>query len=223
MASDEDSIQGLEDLIANSYVASMFPDDRKQNFIPSGVVNQIVTRKSITEELGAAEDDLINFILRSAKKLFTISLICGLNNRKLKKAMVHFKNGCAVDEQLPVDIPLDRTPHPWFPSTPWSKLKKTEFLNKQWMLLAPVFPAGFVKLNLKQEHIFPFTFVDKETKEGTFGAVYQVTIHEAHQEEPLRKMSHACRFDYISHQTTFYGMLTVFRQTATLQMSLSRS
>lgn len=179
--------QGLEDLIASSYVASKFPDDREQDFIPSGLVNQIVTRNSITEELGTAEDDLISFILKSAKKLFTISLICGLNGPKLQKAMVYFKNSCAVDGRLPVDIPLDGTPHPWFPSTLWSKLRKTEFLKKQWMLLAPVFPAGFVKLKLKQEHIFPFTFVDKETKEGTFGAVYQVTIHEAHQEEPLRK------------------------------------
>lgn len=201
---DENSTTpGLEDQVANCFVISVFPDDRTQDFIPNGMVNQIVTRESIVEEFEVAEDDLINFILESANKLFIISLLCGLNNGQLQKAMVHFKNSCAADAQLPFDIPLNGTPHPWFPSKLWSTLKKRNFLSKQWMLLAPVFPAGFVKLKLKQEHIFPFTFVDKETKEGTFGAVYQVTIHEAHQEEPLRKVSHAYRFDYTSHQTTF--------------------
>ncbi|ROW10439.1 hypothetical protein VMCG_01821 [Cytospora schulzeri] len=193
---------GLEELIPDFYEVSKFPDDRPQDFLPNGSVDKIVTRGSIIQELGAIEhsgpvgrgskaaadeNDLINFILKAGKKVFTISLISGLRHNQLRKAMIQFRNNGYVDEELPFNVPIDETDHPCFPPQLWSKLAKKDFQSKQWMVIVPVFPAEFKKLELEQGHIFPFIFVDEERKEGTFGNVYQVTIHETHQEKPMRK------------------------------------
>lgn len=231
----------LEDQIRRSFVNSVFPEDSPvQKFLPEGAVDRIITRRSIINELWfdggvtasdedreltTAENDLVEYILTSAKKIFTISLMSGLANVQLKNAMVHFKENRVLDGQLPFDIPLNDTPHSdfFFPDRPWTRLRKEDFMTEQWKLLAPVFPKVFVTLVLKQNHIFPFTFVNQERKEGTFGAVYQVTIHEAHQEEPVRKVSYTLNVHCIPNKPFWFRILTAFRQMATLPTSLSKN
>lgn len=137
MASNDGDLSSpmLEDQIFSSFVFSVFPEDRKQRFWPEGSVERIITRRSIINklwfdgdkpvpdedrEISPAQNDLIGFILTSAKKIFTVSLIINLSNDQLKTAMVHFKENGVVDSQLPFDIPLDGTPHPHFQPPLWN-------------------------------------------------------------------------------------------------------
>ncbi|KAK7734705.1 hypothetical protein SLS53_007810 [Cytospora paraplurivora] len=199
MANDSSSDEGdsLGDQIAEFYVESTFPQDSQQQiFLPHGLEDQIVTSNSIHHELYGGRKplkteqlDLINSILESAKKILIISRISGLRKRKLHRAMLHFKENGFVDTDLPVVISKNEPIHPLFPPKLWPALNKAAFLRDQWKLLAPVFPKKFLRLELQQDDIFPFTFVHPDSKTGTFGDVYQVTVHEAHQEEPMRKQN----------------------------------
>lgn len=216
MASDaaDPSNVGLENQIGNSYVKSVFPDGPTQNFIPEGVLDRIINRGSIIHYFWGAEDDgamererkisaeqidLVDFILTSGKKVFTTSLISGLKGNELCKAMVYFKNDNFVDGNLPTND----TTCPCFHTSPWSSISRTQFLSSQWKVIVPIFDTEFERLDLEPDRIFPFIHVTGR-KQGTFGIVHQVTIHEAHQKEPMRKVSHTFSPSYITIHVLIY-------------------
>lgn len=183
----------LEDRIAKSFSYSAFPDGTKSPFIPRANVEDLVTYDSVRTELfggssaqSLAPDELINYVTSSAKKLFIISMLSNVTSSDLRKAMEKFKQHDFGDKNLPVLAEdFDNYPRCF---EDWGILKKQNFKSGQWQLLVPVFPKEFEKMQLRPEHILPFTYVDSQRKEGTFGDVYQVTIHDSHQELPMRKV-----------------------------------
>jgi hypothetical protein len=189
------TIVPLEDQIANGYVYSEFPvDAAKQPFLPDGELDKLITNDSVIQELDladGAESELIEFICQPAKKVFANALISGLGGQNLRKAMSKFKRHGFCDKSLPVGPEFEKLSCVSIP--PWSKMKIRYFRDNQWKFLAPVFPNPApdkdLKLVLEPEHILPFTYVDEQSREGTFGNVYQVTIHPSHQEVPMKKVS----------------------------------
>jgi hypothetical protein len=189
----------LGDAIADKFEESRFPvGGSVQCFLPHGMLDILVTRASVASELEISDskhlsdDDrhLLDFIIGKAKTVFAVSLLSGLKGTKqLRKAMAMFLEHGFGDASLPITMTDNELAScPYF-AKPWNKLKRMNFKREQWKLLAPVFPATSTRLDLEQDSIFPFTFVDEQSREGTFGNVYQVTIHPAHQEKPMLKVS----------------------------------
>lgn len=195
----------LEDQMSEALVASVFPEGYKREFIPNDKVEELVTERSVTQALLAdeASDEpfrdeacgsmtvndqthaLVGFVLKSAKKLFMISLMCGMSGDRLRRAMESFHLHAFSDKDLPLTSSKSLD-HYAFRTRAWSALRRNLFMENQWKLLVPVFSPGFVRLHLEPEHILPFVHVASERREGTFGNVYQVTIHPSHQEDPVR-------------------------------------
>lgn len=192
--------------IVKSYVHSVFPEGTKVRFIPQDSLDNLITSESVAREFSAADAQsgqsakqptheggydygLVEFVLSSAKKIFTISLLCGLRSGDLREAMIVFKAKHFGDSNLPVSFQDNQWIHDRFAPPLWDFLKTDSFAEKQWALLAPVFPKEFKEeLKLENKQILPFTFVDPKKKEGTFGTVYEVTIHPSHQIEPMLKV-----------------------------------
>ena len=182
-------MSSLADKIVEGYATGVF-DNPPRDFLPQSSVDQFVTRAAIIEELKDEDRDLdnnedkylVDFIHQSAKKVFATAIITGIGGNDLYKAMREFKDNNFQDESLPLKKDAI-CKLPCFSGKFWNKLRTYDFLRNQWIFLAPVFSKSQFKLDLEPEHIFPFTWVSNDPpKEGTFSQVYQVTIHEAHQE-----------------------------------------
>jgi len=179
----------LQDRILEGYEIGMF-DNTPRPFFPECRIAELITRDSIVEELeyedcdleNSEDNSLIDFIVKYAKKVFAIALMIDVSGANLRVAIKNFKAFNFQDESLPLS--KDALPGlPFFSKKPWSRLRTHNFLQNQWIFLAPVFSKTKFKLDLEPEHILPFTWVSNEAKDGTFSQVFQVKIHESHQED----------------------------------------
>lgn len=184
----------LEDQIVGSYERSEFPPGWAQHYVPEGCLERLITKDSIIREFTRddesggekqVDEDLLDFILRSAQKLLAVSLLTGFNTSDLHRAMKIFKSSGFSDTKLPIKY-TDRLESPWS-ELQWSAVKLGDFRNHQWKFLVPIFREDEIKLELESLHILPFTLATRDTKQGTFGDVWEVKIHESHLEKPMRK------------------------------------
>lgn len=192
--------QSLGDQIMEALVVSTFPPGSHQVYMPEGHLDQLITEQSIIGELAGMfnlssqkqadvhiNESLIEYILKSATKVFAISLICGVEAGALRKAMEVFKSNGFDDGNLPVKF-TDSGETPWS-QLHWPSLVTHKFRQRQWMFLVPVFRRGMLDVNLEPHHILPFALAPSEKPEGRSHNLWEVTVHEAHQEEPMRKVS----------------------------------
>lgn len=191
---------------------------RQSNSYPRGVLHNLITEDAVAHELNtkiATQQELIKFICQSAEKVFASAILATYTGKDLRKSMSRFKTLGFSDASLPVTradfdriVDGDRVLRKL-----WTNIKKGYFVDKQWIFLAPIFPdpenltEEKLKLVFLQEHIFPFTFVHETRREGSFGFVYQVTIHPSHQESIMKKVSctylHVIPFIYIMKTNTY--------------------
>lgn len=188
-------MQLLEDQIVRNYVGAEFPPGWKQYYVPEGCLERLITKESITREFTRndetggkkhVDEDLLDFILQSAKKLLAISLLTGVDTSNLHRAMKIFKSTGFKDTRLPIKS-ADTLEPPWS-KLQWSIVKLGDFQEKQWRFLVPIFREDEIKLELENLHILPFTLAAKDKKEGTFSNVYEVQIHESHLQKPMRNV-----------------------------------
>jgi hypothetical protein len=177
----------LADLIVGSYAIGVF-DNPPRVFLPQSFLSEFITKAAVAEELEENLDTdnnsgLVNFIVESAKKVFATAIISAIDGSNLYMLMKRFQETEFDDSCLPLkrDTMLAL---PCFQGKFWNKLRTHNFLQNQWVFLAPIFSKSQFKIELEPEHIFPFTWVSNDAKEGTFSNVYQATIHESHQEDP---------------------------------------
>jgi hypothetical protein len=177
----------LADLIVGSYAIGVF-DNPPRVFLPQSFLSEFITKTAVAEELEENMDigndsGLVNFIVESAKKVFATAIISAIYGSNLYMLMKRFQENEFDDKRLPLkrDTMLAL---PYFQGKFWNKLRTHNFLQSQWVFLAPVFSKSQFKIDLEPEHIFPFTWVSNDAKNGTFSIVYQAMIHESHQEEP---------------------------------------
>jgi hypothetical protein len=172
----------------------------KQDFLPHGCIDILITEYAVIKELGFSEEEsrkesnikLLSFILKDAKKIFAILLCAGFSNQSkdLRKAMTQFRKKSFGDASLPI---TSRTRHkvPFFgddetePQKPWDLVRTRNFCKEQWAFLAPVFSKERLDLELHSDDILPFIFKDDDVKSGAFGEVHRVTVHPSHQENPV--------------------------------------
>lgn len=191
----------LDDQITARLVDSVFPHGWDQNYMPEKRLDPLITRSSVLQEFSRSYDDesdgpgqtqvnvdesLMNFILDHGKKVFAISLISGVIARSLHKTMKRFQQSQFDDSRLPVAF-MDPNKPPWcYLQRTWSAANRMGFEKNQWKFLVHVFDDNQVEVDLKKQHILPFTLISEKRKEGTFSDVWQVAIHEAHQKQPMR-------------------------------------
>lgn len=197
----------LEDQISHHFVTSEFPPGWTQKYMPRDCLNKLITKSTIIQELSRddmddwgepshrevdVDEDLIKFIITSAKKLFAITLISGIASKRLHMVMKIFKASHYDDSKLPTS--MDQSKPPWSHLSRWSNVVKGRFADNQWIFLAPVFREDQVRMELDNRHILPFKLASDQRREGNFSDVWEVTINKAHQERPMVIVVFSSRF-----------------------------
>jgi hypothetical protein len=67
----------------------------------------------------------------------------------------------------------------WTAFRSWDENAVFDFFERQWQFLAPIFEPDVFEYRLHRDAILPFTWKG-QLKEGGFGQVYQVIVHEHH-------------------------------------------
>lgn len=167
--------EDLRALIWKTFVVSKFPPDSHQReFSPEGTLRRIITINSVWEELANTEEELVDFVLQDAQKVFAIAVFSAIRGDELKETLRKLKEHNVKDQNLPIRSSRAEQ-HPCFRDL----FSQYEFLKNQWSFLAPTF--GDIDIVLDLEAVFPFTEVERQTStEGAFGTVYEVTLHESH-------------------------------------------
>jgi|SRR2546421_3013005 len=182
----------LEDRIFNKFAKSKFGNEKEELYLPEGCINELVIEATIKETLKSSLDSLsvseqklfVEFIEQKAKKVFATAILASLRDYELCQAMRKFRDYGFVDDLLPIpnykSNSTARIPDA-FSDKPWTEWKFFQFYNHQWKFLVPVFMKDQLKYNFERDCILPFKSVGSQPKEGTFGDVFEVEIHESHQ------------------------------------------
>lgn len=187
--------------ILNSFATSDYDDDKK-NFLPEGCFDVLVTYESVVEELGLEKvylednhgaNDLVEFILRKAKRLFITALFIHFPDPPplLSQVMSIFKEVDFDDTFLPI-TPSDRLKAPFFKDgtdnvrAPWTYSKINSFCKHQWSFLAPVFHR-MDHMNLRPEHILPFLKPRRDVfyRYRQNSSYRQIRVHPDHLLDPI--------------------------------------
>ncbi|KAL2679081.1 hypothetical protein Neosp_009838 [[Neocosmospora] mangrovei] len=220
----------LSELIFDTLVKSKF-DKTERPFSPEGSIDKYITRASITRALGAndstVDEDLIDFILKKAKRVFAIAIYSRLENDQLRKAMEFFKSHSMSDDGLPfvkaqwgehaeeppgLEDPAE-PPHHSYDSNEsadgdyddgedvdetWSKISIDGFCKEQWAFCAPVFSTDTINHDLEPDTVIPITAKDTiSMAQGSFGSVYRCQVHKSHLHTPENSEGTNC-FEYVA-------------------------
>jgi hypothetical protein len=140
-------------------------------FVPEGIIDKFITEKAIQELLCIQDpkSELVQFVKLRAKKVFAIAVYSNLE-KTLTKVMRWFKKTDLDDDDLPI------APHSDGSKTTW----REDFLDNQWIFLAPVFFTTQYSHDLNEAHILPFVAKSVDFGRGSFGVVSQYDIHMNH-------------------------------------------
>lgn len=199
-----DQIRGL---LKKSHFEPKHPD-----FLPNGSLDGLITKKSIRRAFWGRKpsnvtsellDEVVNYILAKAEKLFAISLLAGLKDLRLFRVMQFFMYNDICDGNLPFSEEyLKELPWPFIEpeeateftspeddsddtsvdgSSQWDDTDINNFMSHQWEICVPVFSANKTNYDIDQQAILPF--IEKHTitgNKGAFGEVMRCMIHEKH-------------------------------------------
>jgi len=193
MESDDSTYDWLNRQIFRSLVWSPF--DAGKPFLPHDSIGVLITkdviRKVLTSDDGskAPEGELVDWIHRTAAKIFAITIQCDIGWDKTLKSMRSFQQLEFNDESLSIDDPRSTSdqeqPQPFLDRC-WNPQRRYRFWEYQWRCLSPVFAADQYDYDLSSECILPFIWKDERVRVGAFSSVYRVKIHPAHQEHELK-------------------------------------
>lgn len=194
----------LQDPLVNKiyevYETSLFPPDHDRDFVPAHCLEELITEDAVIAELGVDMRDeeaakkakeLASWISKFCKNVFATTILCGVLPPSLFPVMQEFMINHFDDAHLPVRYEEKGEANTWplfFQTEYWDRRLRREFKEKQWQVQVPIFTDAEIKVNLDMDHILPIISVDEDTREGTFGKVYQVTIHRNHMESPMLKV-----------------------------------
>jgi hypothetical protein len=184
----------LSGLIDGKLEQSVF-DTKSESFLPAGKIDELVNLEAIQErleedkgssELDDEEMELVKWIHREANKIFAIVILVELQTAlsETLRSMKYFKKQGFNNSSLPIKDPRQSSGEKWncpetFDSRIWKKVRVSNFYEKQWWFLAPVFIKDY-RYNLESDHTLPFIKKDQHLREGAFSFVHKVTIHHAH-------------------------------------------
>lgn len=176
-SSSEEEAETLTTILRRKLVRSKF-DRTPHDFIPAGIVDCLVTETAVRFELRFGEpgiennDDLVDFILKRARKAFATMVSANVKTQDLKKAMVWFKKNEIDDQNLPV---VRRTEF-------WTRSWRWDFFQNQWRFFVPIFSTSDDSHDLEEAQILPFISKLSGSGRGSFGEVSQYVLHRKHMD-----------------------------------------
>lgn len=169
-------------------------DLTRRKYIPNNELHKIVTRDNIILDLNEHQKrwslkrmqqnskHLANRILESGQKLFVI-----LVNLNLSWGVKNLLEAGLTDE----DLPLSKHGNRLFSSmnsarsfdwpVEWEEQKLEYFVEKQWLVLAPIFRTEGAHRQLASECPLPFVIVE-EADNGPNNVVYKALVDPSHHE-----------------------------------------
>lgn len=189
------------DRITDLTVTSKFDHKR---FLPAGCISELITQESITEILQTAPSDLVNFIYEKAKRVFA-TVLSSVPKSDLVSIMKSFQRHEFTDDHLPIQEVTNCKVKKWLKCThtcnlrmgdgcshpptldtfhhrPWKAHSIETFYTSQWKFLSPVFTKYKFKHEFHSHYILPITEKSLEVRESHFSQVYEIRIHDDHQQ-----------------------------------------
>lgn len=189
-----DQMATEDSLYRQLYNSRLSDDLSRRKYIPNSELREIVARDNIITELHEHQNrwslkrfrqnstNLANRILESGQKLFVI-----LVNLRLSWGVKNLLDAGLTDEDLPLSkrgnqlySSVDPARSFKWPSD-WGLEKLDDFVEKQWLVLAPVFCAGGAHRTLAPECPLPFVTA-VEAQNGPNSVVYKVTVDASHHD-----------------------------------------
>jgi hypothetical protein len=167
-----------------------YPESRY--YVPRSCLQEQVTQATIKRCLPDAQDELLDFTLSSARKIFAILLYAPCLPRKIKLESVlqTCKDRRITDEILPLREQTEQCTctedrvfcrHAVARDTlkGWSKDGWVQFYSNQWKFLALEFEANKFDYVLDEQSILPIKLCDGYS-EGSFGEVRAGELNQDH-------------------------------------------
>ena len=157
------------------------PNAIHKKFVPEKELFELMTREIISNVVEQIQphyhiqeiQELINFILRGARKVFAVLV--------LSNQPAHIKNFVRRDQLQPrhVDdlLPFEK---PELLKILPDDYSATLFYDRQWEFSVPVFSGNIIPRDLADQTILPF-LTDTPFTEGGYASVYKIMIHPSHQ------------------------------------------
>ncbi|KAK4652362.1 hypothetical protein QC762_610470 [Podospora pseudocomata] len=168
-------------------------DEHIREFLPNTCIETLLTPAAVRRELHLSDDpeleeEVVNFVMKSAPKLFITSLLAGLTDKdqELATAMIQFETKSVNDNSLPLPDSAFVDEAGEF-LEPWTEVSRRSFRRNQWTVLVPIISESNPELDLDPDCILPITEKSRAGESGAFGEVFQVKIHEEHHLNPIMK------------------------------------
>jgi len=190
--SESDGQSELSNQILDYHKKSVF--DHKE-FVPEGCVDKIVrNRKVVLNAMKRGieskdDEELADFILEKAKKVFAITINIGFEDSKLYRVMQAFKKQNFHDDNgLPIK-PVDDQNHilSSICRRLWNRSKIHFFHRQQWEFMAPIFSTSQSNQDFNPDSILPIIYKEA-SREGAFSNVYKVSVHPSHYKDPEQRV-----------------------------------
>jgi hypothetical protein len=230
--------EDISEIFQARRVKSKF-DKTQNDFIPQGVLEDVVTEASIVEAMEEPPRPLVEFVVKHAPKSFAIMVFAFADSRPewLRDALQLFHDCGFNDSCLPAEDPADADPgvtnttlatgtmRKSFEDVQtldqsrnksskicWRPRKITQFCENQWKFLAPVFSTRKHNYDIASMAILPFISKYFESGQGSFGRVYKYEIHPDHIVDPLRLVSPLVYYALAAwHLTNIHVGKTLFK------------
>jgi len=164
-----------------------------QQFLPLNILDEAITKETVQAELQklpwrsrALQRGLTGKVLQKAKKVFAILVlmgeplaITGLLPEGLTDEHLPLSRKEGKDDNILVSVrgKTFRSFEAWR-----NEARVTEFLEKQWVVQAPVLDTTGKHITLDPQSPFPFLQIE-EIGGSRFSTVYKGALHPAHQQE----------------------------------------
>lgn len=200
---DTSESEGLGSLILDKMEESKLLSSGE--FLPEGLLVKFLTNKSVYRELTEDKipsddvNDLVDFALHHARKIFATLLLLNQKGETLQRAMQYFRRDKIGDDFLPItDETRDKIPFLVNREGPWGRVAEKNFRQKQWAFLAPELPPRKAdEPILRIDANIPLPFIEAEKFDsGAFGDVYKTLPSESNIRLPELKVSphsHDCQ------------------------------
>jgi len=168
-------------------------DQPTRYFAPLGAVKALISRPAVRAALGygprAADIDpaLLDYIVSEAGILFAILVHLGLQDRIIEQAMVLFQRHSVHDQSLPFEATGHGSKLTMVDpgETVWSAERRSNFYDRQWIFLAPVFSTEHPICILEKNRILPFNLdPGRSAIDHGRNVPLRVTIPQSHIEGP---------------------------------------
>jgi len=160
-------------------------------------LGELVTRDKVVSAFQGANifgaEDLVDFVLNDAKRMFLILLMMSETDEKLS-LLRGLRNNGINDASLPIGLDKENRKHygyslegprhdgPQFAVfNEWKRNDRVLFESNQWKFTAPVFGGSKFRFQFAPKRRLPYLKVAaKPSSSGFFGEVSRIEIHPAH-------------------------------------------